>query len=359
MREMSATTTVAGPRVTQKEIEDEIAKKPLQIATVPRSYTGKKSVTIEGFDFTNGKTLDKTDQKQMNVSDCESVVIRRCIFGNKTTKGQGLNIVGSKTKNLIIEYCIFRDMSFDDDNGGEPFRLGLSELSGCEFKCMIRKCIFTKLNADPETISLKTAKNVVEDCYFIDNKSNLTVRHGGLNVIQHNLFTGNGGSERNGVRLHGYGNVVRYNCFDLVDVPIMLRYGNVIKDPNWKDTKTPSGKKGSKHSKYAQTVNNVIQNNEFKDTNHEIRDLKKGDANLAPKNNTKKDNKRVEKFSFEQVGEEEEQPQPPTTEEFLTCIVDGVKDETVDIAEYTLCGNDKTKVDTYITSLKTPPPAAV
>lgn len=293
---------IAGPRITITQIEQEIKKSPLQVLTTPKSYSGKSNITIEGFDF---RQLNTRNQKQCNVTDCQNVTIRRCVFGKKTTLGQGLNITGAKTKNIIVEYCIFEDMSFTESNGGEPCRLGYSQHSGISFNCTVRNCIFRNLRSDPETISIKTCGNLIEDNYFIDNKSNVTVRHGGLSTISHNLFRG----PTNGVRIHGYGNKVLCNCFEAntetaegLFAPIVARYGNSEKDPNWTSQEKPSEKEGNSHATYAQTVNTMIENNEFKNCKVTITQLVRGvNNNLAPKNTMSNNNKIVEKFSFEET----------------------------------------------------------
>jgi len=197
------------------------------------------------------------------VSNCQDVTIRRCKFSGKNLLDVALNISGEKTKNVTVEYCIFENMTTDLSNGGEPIRLGNSQYSGCVFDSTIRKCIFRNLKADPETISIKSCGNLVEDNHFIENKSMVTVRHGGLTTIQHNTFQGMGG-----VRLLGYGNKVEFNRFENNREtgklgPVVVQNGIKEKDPNWTNQSTPSGKEGNSHANYAQNVDNVIENNEW------------------------------------------------------------------------------------------------
>jgi Bacterial Ig-like domain/Chondroitinase B len=290
--------TIAGPRdgITAEKIEQEINSKNLTPVTKEgKSFSGKKKITIEGFDF----TVNKTEQKQLAVTDCEDLIIQYCKFRDKTTLGQGLNITGAKTKRVIVQYCIFENFSFTESNGGEPLRLGNSQFSGCNFECIVRWCIFRNLKSDPEAISIKSCGNVIEDCFFFDNESNVTVRHGGYATVQHCYF-----QKKGGVRVHGYGNKVRYNCFEDFNTdegfaPIIERYGLKEKDPNWNDVKTPSGKEGESHAIYAQTVDLEIEGNEFKNCKKTIITLKKGDATLPPKNTKSDNNKTITKFTFE------------------------------------------------------------
>jgi hypothetical protein len=270
---------MAGARATLKEIEDEVNKSSLQkVKNEGKSFKDKKGTTIEGFDF----SVDGKDLKMCNVRNCEDVVIRRCKFSGTNMKDVALNIAGAKTKKVIVEYCIFENMDTDLKNGGEPLRLGNSEYSGCSFECTVRKCIFRNLKADPETISIKSANNIVEDCYHINNESMITVRHGGLATIRFNTFQGKGG-----VRLLGCENKVHDNLFENNQEsgklsPIQVQNGEVEKDPNWTDVKTPSNKEGSGHSHYARCVDNEITANEFRNCKNKI--FYRTDKRLSPKN---------------------------------------------------------------------------
>lgn len=289
---MSATTTIKkGPRVTLQQIKDEIHKEPLtEVSASGKKFSGKKNITIEGFDF----TVNKTDVKMCTVTDCENVTIRRCIFRDKDTLGVALNVTGAKTKKVLIEYCLFENLTFDDDNGGEPLRLGISQHSGCIFECTVRNCIFRKLEADPETISIKSCNNIVEDCYFINNKSNVTVRHGGLAKIRHNYF-----KDKGGIRLYGYGNEISNNLFEDNPgeekyAPIIVANGNKLRDPNWEDEKTPSGREGNSHAIYAQNKDNKIHGNRFR--NCKITLYYRKSERLAPRGLKLDDNLKVDKF---------------------------------------------------------------
>jgi hypothetical protein len=162
----------------------------------------------------------------------------------------------------------------------------------------VRRCIFRNNTGDDEIISIKSAENTIEDCFFIKNDGNLTVRHGGLTKIQHNYFEG-----KNGVRIHGYGNRVEYNRFkdnsttDEKRSPISLWWGDADKDPYWdwedkdKGISKPSGSKGSDtHHVYAQTVDTVIRGNEFENCSNTIVEVEEKGSKKPM--NTKKENNR-------------------------------------------------------------------
>jgi hypothetical protein len=291
--------TVAGPRngITMEKIEQEIKNRDLKSGAKYKPPKKKKNIMIESYDFTK-----KKGKKQLRLSDYQEAIIKYCKFGKKSTEGQGLEITGDKAKKVTVQYCIFEDFTSKVSNGGEPLRLGNSPQSGCIFECVIKNNIFRNCTQkDPEMISIKACKNRIEDNFFINNTTNVTVRHGGLNKIQHNYFKGN-----NGVRIHGTGNYVRYNCFaDNKETgklsPITVRWGSKPQDRHWKNNK-PLGRKGASHDESAPARDTVIEGNEFKNCKITIRDFQDEDEHEKPEGTKKENNKEVRKFTFETRG---------------------------------------------------------
>lgn len=301
--------SVAGPRngVTIEQIEQKLTRNDLTRIKSPREVKKKEKV-IEGLDF-NFKGVKKSAKrsKMLRVPpNRDGVVIRRCWFRKKANQDPALVIANSK--NVVVEDCIFEDITGKDKR--EPIRIGDGSESGVVLKCTVRRCIFRNNSGDAEVISIKSAGNIVEDCFFINNDGNLTVRHGGLTKIRHNYFEG-----KNGVRIHGYGNLVENNCFADNSAtgkakgrsPISLWGGEDDKDPNWvwenekKKISKPSGKKRSNsHDRYARAIDTVIRGNEFKNCKNTIVEVENG----GPKEprNTKKENSKTlkanEEFTF-------------------------------------------------------------
>jgi hypothetical protein len=223
--------------------------------------------TIVGCDF----SFNADDKPMLDLKDCVNCVITRCKFHDKTTKGQLIKIQGEKSKGNVIENCKFFNTTFDEENGGECIQIGLSPFSGCSFDTVVKNCFFTNLKADPETISIKSCGNVIENNLFANNYSNVTFRHGGHNKVLNNVFIGSGG-----IRLYGSHNEVIGNYHfgndDRKDdeekhkkakrfLPLLVGSGTLEDDPNFKSEGTAIGKKGCKHHVYAQTKNNKIENN--------------------------------------------------------------------------------------------------
>jgi hypothetical protein len=309
--------TKAGPRngITIKKIEQNLKDLKERDSTKEVEEEGK---VIEGLDFNfEDKDEDDGKSKMLRVREgSDGVVIKRCRFRNKANKDPAL-VIGN-SKNVVVEDCIFENM----EGGNEREAIRIAEdgrESGLSLKCTVRRCIFRNNKGDPEIISIKSAENIVEDCFFINNDGNVTVRHGGLAVIRHNYFEG-----KNGVRIHGYGNRVEYNCFkdnsaedegqERKRTPISLWWGgddkdsDKDKDPYWnwvdrtKKISKPSGNKGDETiDRYAQTVDTVIRGNEFKNCKNTIVEVK-GEGPKEPLRTMNEDNRKLkedEKFGFE------------------------------------------------------------
>lgn len=190
--------TIAGPRngITVEIIEQNL--KDLEERDSP-DRSEKEGQVIEGKDYDfNGKS-----GRMLRVRH-DKVKIRNCKFRNN--KGEPALVIAN-SKDVVVEDCIFEDITAGGGTNREPLRIAEDgSESGLSLNCTVRRCIFRNNSADDEIISIKSANNTIEDCFFINNDGNLTVRHGGLATIHHNYLQG-----KNGVRIYGYGNRVEYN----------------------------------------------------------------------------------------------------------------------------------------------------
>jgi len=237
-----------------------------------------KNATIRNCDF----TYNEAGKDMLYLSDCQNCKILNNKFHDKNTKGLGIKVAGSKTKDHLIENNEMYKLTYSASNGGEPIRLGNSNTSGCYFNCIIRNNYFHDLAADPETVSNKSCGNIIENNRHENCKSSFVVRHGGLCTIRNNRFVGEGG-----IRIYGYGNKIVSNQFkdNRSDKfpPITLGAGTATKDPNFTTYSKPSGKSGESHAIYAQVRENTIQDNVFE--NCKTRIFTRTDKPLKPLNN--------------------------------------------------------------------------
>jgi poly(beta-D-mannuronate) lyase len=241
------------------------------------SLRGKSKVLIRNCDF----SVNKSDDTMLSLSNCKDCRVEGCKFHDKDSKGVGLKIAGEDTKRIVVDNCEFYDLTYSKDNGGEPIRIGNSHSSGVWFDCTVRNCYFHNLKADPETVSIKSCGNVIENCKHENCKSSFVIRHGGFAKIRNNRFKGEGG-----IRIYGYGNEITGNHFEDNQSerfpPITLGAGDVEKDPNFSASDKPTGREGSSHSNYAQINNNTIKDNTYQNCKRTI--VKRTDEPLKPIN---------------------------------------------------------------------------
>jgi Chondroitinase B len=224
---------------------------------------------IEIEDCTNCKIIgcdfsyDGEDEVMLILNNCVGCVVSDCEFHDKVKKGLFIKIVGEKSKDNVIERCVFRDHTFPDDNGGESICIGNSACSSCEFNTTIRYCHFRNLKGDPETVSIKSCGNILENNIHEKCESNFTIRHGGFNTIRDNMFIGCGG-----IRVFGDGNAItgnyHQNNHNSDFPPLALCKGSVDTDPSFSSDGKPSGKKhDDTHDEYVAAKNNLIEGNTY------------------------------------------------------------------------------------------------
>jgi hypothetical protein len=135
------------------------------------------------------------------------------------------------TSDNVVERCEFCDHRFDND-GGESIVIGHSNQANDDLHTEISNCWFHDLDADPETISIKSRGNNIHNCLHEKNDSSFTVRHGYDNRIEQCIFRGRGG-----IRLYGKDNHVVGNYFSNNSVndrlPITVGNGNESSDGSY------------------------------------------------------------------------------------------------------------------------------
>lgn len=219
---------------------------------------GLTNFTIDGVDF----SFDGNDD-MLKLNNCIDCKILNCTFHDRTKKGNFIHLRGARSKRNLIENCMFRNHSSPTSNGGEAIIIGLDKWSGCLFETTVRKCEFIDCRGDPEIISIKSVDNVIENNCIRDTcDGNITVRHGGRNTIQNNVFEGPAG----GIRILGCGNKIIGNYHKDNDNgsvkrrPLIIQNGLKERDPNFRDNCIPKDQEGS-IATYAQASKNIIEDN--------------------------------------------------------------------------------------------------
>jgi len=175
--------------------------------------------------------------------------VSNCEFHDKKKEGLFIRIMGEKSKDNLIERCTFWDHTFEGENGGEAIRIGNSDVSGCWFNTTVRYCHFRNLKGDPESVSIKSCGNVLENNIHEECDANVTIRHGGFNKIRNNVFIGSGG-----IIVCGEGNEITGNYHKNNNNendkrrPLVLWKGNVETDPCFDSDGKPVVKRPTTHT---------------------------------------------------------------------------------------------------------------
>lgn len=98
-------------------------------------------------------------------------------------------------------------------NGGETIRVGVSQ--HCEFNSntQIVNNFFEHCDGETEIVSIKSGANTLRNNLFKECSGSLVLRHGNNNIVENNIFLGNGKDGSGGVRVINKGQWVVNNLF--------------------------------------------------------------------------------------------------------------------------------------------------
>ncbi len=133
------------------------------------------------------------------------------VFQNKSTRGVFLILLGENgraVQNTTIDHNLFRNHSYQLGNGGESIAVGSSSLGPSPSNTLIEYNLFERCNGDTEAITVKSSKNMIRHNTFRESEGSITLRHGSGNVVDGNIFDGDGG-----VRVYGNDHKIINNYF--------------------------------------------------------------------------------------------------------------------------------------------------
>lgn len=96
-------------------------------------------------------------------------------------------------------------------NGGETLRIGTSKYSLENSNSVVEFNFFDRCNGEVEIISNKSGGNIYRNNVFYESQGTLTLRHGNNNLVENNLFFGNGVEHTGGIRIINANQTVRNN----------------------------------------------------------------------------------------------------------------------------------------------------
>ncbi|MBF7074168.1 polysaccharide lyase 6 family protein [Glaciecola sp. MH2013] len=161
-----------------------------------------------------------------------------------------LNSVESQENNHRIDHNYFGPRPILGSNGGETLRIGTSKYSLSDSLTIVENNYFDRCNGEVEIISNKSGKNKFLNNVFFESRGTLTLRHGNGNLVEGNVFFGNGKHHTGGIRVINADQTIRNNYMEGLTG---IRFGGGFTILN--------GVPNSKINRYHQVKNTKIENN--------------------------------------------------------------------------------------------------
>lgn len=168
-----------------------------------------------------------------------------------------LNSKASQQNHHRIDHNYFGPRPILGSNGGETLRIGTSHYSLTDSFTMIEQNYFDRCNGEVEIISNKSGKNTIRNNVFFESRGTLTLRHGNGNIVENNVFIGNGIDHTGGIRVINQDQIVRNNYLEGLTG---YRFGSGLTIMN--------GVPNSKINRYHQVKNAMIENNTLVNVAH-------------------------------------------------------------------------------------------
>jgi poly(beta-D-mannuronate) lyase len=156
-----------------------------------------------------------------------------------------------------IDHNYFGPRPILGSNGGETLRVGTSPYSLTDSHTVIEENYFDRCDGEVEIISIKSGRNIVRNNMFFESRGTLTLRHGNGNLVEGNVFFGNGVDNTGGIRVINRDQVVRNNYLEGLTG---TRFGSGFAIMN--------GRVDAPLNRYSQVVNAQVHNNSFIDVDH-------------------------------------------------------------------------------------------
>ena len=156
-----------------------------------------------------------------------------------------------------IDHNYFGYRAILGSNGGETLRIGTSKYSLTNSYTVVENNYFDQCNGEVEIVSSKSGGNRFIGNLFYESQGTLTLRHGNDNVIERNVFLGNGVAHTGGIRVINKRQQVRYNYLEGLTGH---RFGGGLVIMN--------GVPDSPINRYHQVEDSVVENNTLVDIDH-------------------------------------------------------------------------------------------
>lgn len=113
-----------------------------------------------------------------------------------------------------IDHNYFGPRPILGSNGGETLRIGTSHYSRSNSFTRVEDNYFDRCDGELEIVSNKSGSNVFKGNVFFESRGTLTLRHGHGNVLEENVFFGNGADHTGGLRVINKRQTIRNNYME-------------------------------------------------------------------------------------------------------------------------------------------------
>lgn len=125
-----------------------------------------------------------------------------------------LNTENSQENHHRIDHNYFGPRPILGSNGGETLRIGTSHYSRTNSFTIVENNYFDRCDGELEIISNKSGRNIFRNNTFYQSRGTLTMRHGNNNLVEGNVFFGNGADHTGGIRVINGGQTIRNNYME-------------------------------------------------------------------------------------------------------------------------------------------------
>ncbi|GHA84501.1 hypothetical protein GCM10009069_04510 [Algimonas arctica] len=168
-----------------------------------------------------------------------------------------LDSEASQQNHHRIDHNYFGPRQILGSNGGESLRIGTSHHSRTDSFTTVENNYFDRTDGELEIISNKSGKNEFLNNTFYESRGTLTMRHGNNNLVEGNVFFGNGADHTGGIRVINAGQTVRNNYMEGLKG---TRFGGALVIMNG----VPNGP----INRYDPVINALIENNTLVDSDN-------------------------------------------------------------------------------------------
>lgn len=161
-----------------------------------------------------------------------------------------LNTSESQENHHRIDHNYFGPRQILGSNGGETLRIGTSHYSRTDSFTVVENNYFDRCDGELEIISNKSGRNIFRNNTFYQSRGTLTMRHGNNNLVEGNVFFGNGADHTGGIRVINAGQTIKNNYMEGLKG---TRFGGALVVMN--------GVPNSPINRYDQVKDAIIENN--------------------------------------------------------------------------------------------------